>query len=200
MQRHPDQNSTSSKTMSYSFDSLLATFCNSSFNVPIALLTTPLPWVLYIDVHFYVLLNRRAKSCTTLQSNFKSFSPRMNFGGLNNLIISFLTNSMTLTESNYSIDIAQATGHFNICSTATIKYWFPALVRGKGLAKSIQHAWNSPLTGIFPTISFGFARFFFWQMSQLFTKLIFERLVTSVQLELTRGQKTPKLFQCKYYI
>ncbi len=117
------------------------------------------------------MLNLRAKSCTALQSNFRLLSLNMNCGGPKNKIISLLKNSITPRELHKSAGIAHATGHFNICSTATIRYWYPALFRGKGPAKSMNQVWNSPLSGIFPANSLRFADFAFWQISQLFTKL-----------------------------
>ncbi len=115
-------------------------------------------------------MNRRAKSFTALQSNLSSLSLKIYCGGPNNMIISFLTNSITASELNKSACIAQAIGHFDIFSTATIRYWFPTFVRSSGLANSMHHVWNNQLTGILPAKSFRFAGFVFRQVSQLFTK------------------------------
>ncbi len=76
------------------------------------------------------------------------------------MIISFLTNSITPSELNKSAGIAQATGHFDICSTVTIIYWFLTFVRGSGASKSMHHVWNSPLLWILPADSFRFMVFF----------------------------------------
>ncbi len=77
------------------------------------------------------------------------------------MIISFLINSITSSELNRSAGIVQATGHFEICSNATISYWFPTFLRGSGPAKSTHHVRDSPLIGILPADSFRFAGFVF---------------------------------------
>ncbi len=117
--------------------------------------TTPLYWRFYVDVHFHWILNRCAKFCPALQSNLMSLSLNMYCGGSNNVITSFLKNFITPSELNTSAGIAQATGHFEIYSTATIRYWFPPFVRGSGPAKSMHHVWNNPLIGILPANFFG---------------------------------------------
>ena len=92
------------------------------------------------------MLYFRARSCTALQLNITSFSLNMNCGGPKYKVIAFLMNSITPRELHKSAGIAHATGHFDICSTPTIEYWFLALVRGKWPAKSMHEVWNSPLT------------------------------------------------------
>ena len=60
------------------------------------------------------------------------------------------------------------TGYFDICSTATVRYWFSAFVRGKIPAKSIYNVCNNPLILILSVNSFGVADFVFSVASQLF--------------------------------
>ncbi len=79
---------------------------------------------------------------------------KMYCGGPNNIIISFLTKSITQGELNKAAGITLATGHFYICLTATTRYWFPSFVRSSGPAKSMHLVWNNPLIGILRTDSF----------------------------------------------
>ena len=102
-----------------------------------------------VDAHFLSMSNRPAKHCTALQSNFKALSFTTYCGGLDRMIVSFFTNSITPIGLNRWAGTAHGRSHFDICSTAIIKYWFPAFVRGKGPAMSMLHAWNSPLIEIF---------------------------------------------------
>ncbi len=147
------------------------TFCCAFFKIPTMHSATPFPWVLHIDVHFHWILNRCAKSCTALQSNFRSLSLKVYCGRLNSMITSFLTNSITPSELNKSAGIAQAAGHFEICSTATIRYWFHKFVQASGPANSMHHVWNNSLTRILPANSLRLAGFGLRHISQLSTKL-----------------------------
>ncbi len=133
--------------------------------------TTPLPWGLSVDVHFHWILNRRAKSCTALQSNFRSLSLKMYYGGANTMIISYLTYFITPSELNKSALCRPSYRQFCHPFDRYNKYWFPPFILGDGLAKSMHRLWNNPMIGILPADSFLFPGFAFRQRSQLFTKL-----------------------------
>ena len=95
----------------------------------------------------------------------------MNFGEPNGGMISSLKNFRAPRELKSSAAMARATGHLDMFSVPTSRYWFPLSVFGSGPAKSTDQTLNSLFIGIRPWNYSLLSGLVLFHASQLRTKL-----------------------------